>query len=145
MLFCGTIAASISCAAEPTRAAESPATEGELAPFLGKAKFELRPIFTGERFPNIVVAMDGTVLATWGSRSVRARRSENGGKTWGPEITVAKPGFHGGGVLVDQTTGDILVFVQDKHPPARSYIYRSEDHGESWKQEELVVDETKPR
>jgi len=115
-------------------------SEGTLEPFLGEPKFELQPVFTGERLPNIVVAMDGAVLATWGSKSVRARRSENGGKAWSPEITVAKPGFHGGGLLVDETTDDILAFVQDKHPPAPAYIYRSKDHGKTWKREELVVE-----
>ncbi|MGM0487340.1 MAG: sialidase family protein [Planctomycetota bacterium] len=101
---------------------------------------EKRRIFTGERFPNVVVATDGTVIATWGRNSVRARRSENGGKTWGPPITIAEPGFHGGGVTVDETTGDILAFVQDKHPPAARLLYRSKDHGKTWEKEELLIE-----
>jgi len=89
-------------------------------------------VFKGERFPNVVVAVDGTVVVTWGSGSVRARRSEDGGKTWGPVITIAKPGFHGGGTTVDETTGHLLAFVEKHHPPAPLSIYRSEDHGKRW-------------
>ena len=39
--------------------------EGKLEPFLGKASLEIQPVFKGERFGNIVVTMDGTILATW--------------------------------------------------------------------------------
>ena len=67
--------------------------EGKLEPFLGKPSLEIQPVFKGERFGNIAVTMDGTVLATWGTTHVRAKRSEDGGKTWGPEIVIAKPGF----------------------------------------------------
>ena len=74
--------------------------EGKLEPFLGKPSLEIQPVFKGERFGNIVVTMDGTVLATWGTTHVRAKRSEDGGKTWGPEIVIAKPGFQPGGLTV---------------------------------------------
>lgn len=114
--------------------------EGDLAPFLTAPQMEKQQIFTGERFPNVVVATDGTVVATWGRNSIRARRSNDGGKTWGPTITIVEPGFHGGGATVDETTGDILVFVQDKHPPAAKFICRSEDHGRTWKKEELLIE-----
>ncbi len=40
----------------------------------------------GERFPNVVITTKGTVLATWGSKRLRARRSEDGGKTWDTEF-----------------------------------------------------------
>ena len=73
--------------------------EGKLEPFLGKPELEIQPLFKGERFGNIVVTMEGTVLATWGTSHVRAKRSEDGGKTWGPEIVIAKPGFQPGGLL----------------------------------------------
>ena len=66
-------------------AAGKPA-EGGLEPFLGEPRFDVQRIFTGERFPNVVVAVDGTVLATWGNQAIRVRRSEDGGETWGPEI-----------------------------------------------------------
>ena len=56
--------------------------EGKLDSFLGDPEMEIQPIFKGERFPNIVVTKKGTVLATWGTKQIRARRSEDGGKTW---------------------------------------------------------------
>jgi len=46
--------------------------EGKLEPFLGKPSLEIQPVFKGERFGNIAVTMDGTVLATWGTTHVRA-------------------------------------------------------------------------
>jgi hypothetical protein len=110
-----------------------------LGAFLGEPKFEMRQIFTGGRLPSVVVATDGTVLAAWGRASIRVRRSEDGGSTWGPEIMIADPGFHGRGALVDEVTGDILVFVQDKHPPASQAVYRSTDQGKTWKHEGFLV------
>lgn len=113
--------------------------EGELEPFLGEQKFEVQQIFSGERFPNVVVATDGTVVASWGRNSYKVRRSEDGGKTWGPVITVADPGFQGGGMTVDENTGDILVFVEAGHPISPLTVYRSTDHGKSWEPQEVVI------
>ncbi len=93
---------------------------------------ETQQIFHDDRFPNVVVATDGTVIATWGRHSVRARRSKDGGKSWGPEITIADPGFQGGGTIVDENTGDILTFVEAGHPPGPFTMYRSKDHGKTW-------------
>ena len=100
---------------------------------------EMQQVFKGERFPNIVVTTKGTVLVTWGNKRVRARRSEDGGKTWSEEITIADPGFQGGGTTVDETTGDILAFVEDHHPPAALTVYRSSDDGRTWQPEKPVV------
>lgn len=122
----------------PELHAQNP-VEGNLAPFLGDPKMELQQVFERERFPNIVVAMDGTLIATFGQSSVRARRSEDGGKTWGKEITIAKPGFQSGGLTVDETTGNILAFVEDRHPPAPLTIYRSKDHGKTWNKQPTVI------
>ena len=66
-------------------------SEAKLKPFLGEPSVELQQVFKNQRFPNIVVATDGTLVATWGSDGVVARRSGDGGKIWGPEITIAKP------------------------------------------------------
>ncbi len=115
--------------------------EDKIDSLLGEPKLEMQQVFQGERFPNVVVAVDGTVLATWGSSSVRARRSEDGGRTWGEEITIAKPGFQGGGLTVDEKSGDILAFVEAHHPPAAVSVYRSTDHGKIWQVQETVINE----
>ena len=97
----------------------------------------MQQVFQGDRFPNVVVATDGTVLAFW--NGVKVRRSEDGGKTWGAEILVGK-GFMGGGVTVDETSGDILAFVETKHTPQASLtVYRSTDHGKTWRAQETVI------
>jgi len=113
--------------------------EGPLQAFLGEPRMEMQPLFAAERHPNVVVTLEGTVLATWGNRSVRARRSEDGGKTWGEEITIANPGFTGGGTTVDETTGDILAFVEDTHPPAPLTVYRSRDDGKTWQSDKVTI------
>lgn len=113
--------------------------EGDLQPFLGKPEIEIQQLFTDERFPNVTVALDGTVLATWGNRRIRLRRSEDGGKTWGEPITIAEQGFHGGGTTVDETTGDVLAFVEAEHPPAPLTVYRSRDQGLTWQADEGTV------
>ncbi len=113
--------------------------EGSLKPFLGKSGMTLQQVYQNERFPNVVVSLKGTVIATWGNKHIRARRSEDGGKTWGPEITIVNPGFHGGGTTVDENTGDILAFVEDTHPPAPLTIYRSKDDGKTWTAEKPQI------
>lgn len=118
-------------------AAESRA-DGPLKVFLDAPRLDRQQIFKDERFPNVVVTRDGTVLATWGNKNVRARRSEDGGQTWGEEIVIAKPGFQGGGTTVDETTGDVLAFVEDHHPPAPLTVYRSRDDGKTWRAEKPV-------
>lgn len=124
---------SVSCLFCPERVQAMPQQpEGSLKDFLGRESFGVKPLFGGERFPNVVVARDGTVLATWGTSAVRVRRSIDGGNSFGPEIIIAKPGFQGGGLTVDENTGDILAFVEAHHPPARISIYRSKDSGKTW-------------
>ena len=44
--------------------------EGPLEPFLGEPGLAMQQLFTGGRFPNIVVTLKGTVLATWGERKL---------------------------------------------------------------------------
>ena len=105
----------------------------------GQPFFEIQELFTDERFPNVVTANDGTIVTSWGRENFRVRRSEDGGKTWGLEITVANPGFQGGGTTVDENSGDILVFVEGGHPPAPLTVYRSKDHGKTWNAEEVTI------
>lgn len=118
------------------RGAADGSREGELKPFLGEAKFEKHVLFDGQRFPNVLVAADGSVLATWGSQQVRVRRSEDGGDRWGPEIAIGE-GIHGGGAIVDPLNDELWVFVHPEHPPrdgetAPRTAYRSTDHGKTW-------------
>jgi len=97
-------------------------------------------LFQEGRFPNVVVASDGTVVATWGRKRYRTRRSPDGGKSWEDEIVVADPGFHGGGALVDEVSGDVLVFVEGHHPPTEDRrLYRSRDAGKTWEREEAFT------
>lgn len=112
--------------------------EGSIKAFRGAPRFDMQQLFPEDRFPNIIVAMDGSVLATWGRKSLQVRRSEDGGETWGTPITVG-PGFQGGGTTVDETSGDILVFVEEKHPPAPLTVYRSKDSGKTWNVQETVI------
>lgn len=134
-------AASLAAGPLTTAAADSPPAnptpkEGPLEPFLGTPILELAHVFDRDRFPNVVVATDGSVLAVWGG--VGLRRSTDGGRTWGEPITIA-PGFMGGGVTVDEVSGDVLAFVEEKHPPAALAVYRSKDHGLTWKPDPTVI------
>lgn len=115
-----------------TNPADAGPLEGPITPFLGEPAFDIQQVYTDERFPNITVATDGTVLAFWGNKNIRVRRSTDGGESWGESITIADPGFNGGGATVDETNGDILTFVETHHPPAPLTVYRSIDHGETW-------------
>ncbi len=122
----------LTLAISPAAAQAAPPLEGALKPFLGEPRFETQQLFKSQRFPNLVVALDGTVIATWGNKGLIARRSEDGGQTWSDEITIAPAGFQGGGTTVDEKSGDILAFVEEHHPPAPLTIYRSQDSGKTW-------------
>jgi sialidase-1 len=139
-LFLAVSSASLCTLALTLQAADPPTFEAALDHFLGQPQLETTPIFQGGRFPNVVVATDGTVLATWGVKQIRVRRSEDGGETWGDEINLDAPenAIHGGGVTVDETTGDIFLFVEAGHPPAPITVFRSQDHGLTWQVEQDV-------
>jgi len=118
--------------------APAKSVEGPIKAFRGAPKLDMQQVFGGERYPNVVVATDGTVLATWGRTSLRVRRSEDGGDTWGDTITVGR-GWQAGGAIVDETSGDVLVFVEDKPPPAPLTVYRSKDSGRTWAAQKTVI------
>ena len=114
--------------------------EGKLGTFLQKRKLTKTPLFVGGRFPNVIVAADGTVVATWGNKKYSSRRSPDGGLTWEEEMIVDASGIHGGGALVDEVTGDLLVFVEDRHPPTDDQrLYRSRDAGKTWEREKTFI------
>ncbi|MEC7564466.1 MAG: sialidase family protein [Planctomycetota bacterium] len=113
--------------------------EGPLTPHLRKPQLEMNTVFQGERFPNIVVTLKGTLIVTWGTQSVQARRSEDGGKTWQAPMTIRKPGFQCGGLTVDESSGDILAFVEDHHPPAPLHVFRSQDDGKTWTEQKTTI------
>lgn len=115
-----------------------PATahEGSVDLFLKPAALETQQLFTSDRFPNIVVAMDGTVIAAWNDGLVRL--SSDGGSTWGEPIKIAD-GFMGGGYTVDEISGDVLAFIEENKVPSPLRIYRSKDHGTTWTKQETVL------
>ena len=114
------------------------AEEG-VRPFIGDPLFEKQRLFNDQRYPNVVVTNKGTVIAVWGNSGVTIRRSEDGGKSWGKPITIAEKGYNGGGTIVDTGSGDILIFVEDRQPPAPLTVYRSKDDGKTWNSQETII------
>ena len=110
-----------------------------LESFIDEARFEKQRLFSDQRYPNVVVTTKGTVLVVWGNDGVVVRRSEDGGEEWGQVITVAEAGYHGGGAVVDESSGDILVFVEDRQPPAPLTVYRSKDDGRTWQVQKTTI------
>ena len=53
---------------------------------------------------------------------MRAKRSVDGGKTWGEEIVIARPGFQTGGLTVNEVNGDIIAFVEERKGAWRSRL-----------------------
>jgi sialidase-1 len=113
--------------------------DGDLESFLGKPALGVQQVFNGQRFPNITVATDGSILATWGSDGVQVKRSVDGGESWSSPVVVQESGFQGGGITVDEQTGDVLMFIEDRHPPAPISIYRSKDHGQTWSKQKTNI------
>ena len=103
--------------------------EGEIKTHLGAPNLSLQQIFAGERFPNIVVTPKGTIVATWGTSSLKSRRSTDGGKSWSDVVEIQKPGFQSGGLTVNDKTGEVIVFTEEHHPPAKIHVYISRDEG----------------
>lgn len=123
----------------PSLPAAEPPAEGTVHDFLGDPKLDIQPVFQGGRFPNVVVTKQGTILVTLGNGLIRSRRSEDGGQTWDDEVVIAQSGIHGGGTTVDDSSGDILAFVEDQHPPAPLTVYRSKDDGKSWQVDPITI------
>lgn len=126
----------------------------ETNPFLQSDEpvFERQVLFDGERFPNITVTTKGTVIAVWGgisehygTGSLQVRRSSNGGETWADTQVIKDPvQWNGGGVVVDENSGDILIFAETspltpKHPAGTLSVFRSRNDGITWEEQERVM------
>jgi len=124
----------------------------------GEEQLDIQRVFEGERFPTVVVATDGSVVATWGSNTYQVRRSEDGGETWGEVIGVTdisgRYDYHGGGVTVDENRGTIFAFIdrtlflEDGDPEKLSgpggrsgttFVFKSTDHGKTWSEFPVVI------
>ncbi len=103
------------------------------------AAYSVEKIFIDERFPNVDCALDGSIICTWGSHHLRVRKSVDGGVVWEDEIKVHDNVWHGGGVTVDELTGDIFFFIEDKYPSKGLYVYRSQDNGDTWHKTEIII------
>ncbi len=112
--------------------------EGPLADFLGAPAMSQTRLFTQQRFPTVVVTNDGSVLALWGNTMVSVRRSTDGGEAWDEAVDMLA-GMHGGGATVDETSGDILAFVEESHPPSPLQILRSGDDGVTWTPQDVTI------
>lgn len=100
--------------------------------------FEKQMIFKGERFPNIIVAQDGSIVANWGKEKCISRRSSDGGRTWEPAIVIGQ-GINGGGLTMDENSGEIIAFIEKEHPPSNIKCYRSVDNGKTWDESEIFI------
>ncbi len=89
--FMALLAAEAPAGEEGLTAANLPA-EGRLESFLEKPTLDIRQVHEGGPHPNVVVTVEGTILAVWGG--VKLRRSEDGGETWGPEIMIAEDSIY---------------------------------------------------
>ena len=114
-------------------------------------------VLTGQ----VAVAMDGSVLIfknksskTDEEKYISVKRSVDGGQTWAEEKKVGdmvkvdgdmsddgrypNNNWAGlGNVVVDEITGDIMVFLTTLKTAQK--LYRSKDHGKTWKIEETTI------
>ncbi len=104
--------------------------EGELEGFLGEPFFRKDVLFGSGRMPHILIAADGTVLA---SGAGQFRRSEDGGESWTNHESPLR-----NSMVVDETTGDVLA-VDLGSVAEGAIVWRSRDHGKTWNREEAAL------
>jgi len=115
---------------------------------MGEPTISITPMLSYySRFPNIVVSGAGTVIAVFSrppGAGIFAKRSEDGGETWGALIDVSKISdadagswTMGGGVTVSEGSSTIFAFCErwfdSKAAPMGRSVYLSEDDGRTWR------------
>ena len=130
----------------------------KLTPGSGEAEIDGKKVRL-DRYVSFQVAQDGSILLLWSESEkelIYVKRSENGGKTWSSPIAVGElieiddryarvPGHFGktilGSSMIDETTGDVLVFTSAFKPA--QVLHRSRDHGKTWVTEEITIKKDK--
>lgn len=87
------------------------------------------------RIPAITIAPNGTILAFAGNASL-LRTSSDHGLTWTTEREIAKGENLDGNVILDETTGELLVLSPSGEKP---FIHRSKDNGLTWSKENITI------
>ena len=80
---------------------------------------------------NGVSAIDGSTAWAVGNQGLILHTTD-GGKTWSEAREVGEDA--GGNAIVDEVTGDVMVVRA-----GRGYLWRSSDHGETWRREAITV------
>lgn len=138
--------------AQPPLTVDEKPMEAGIGAFLGEPRMEIAKVSEGPGWPSLEVAVDGTVLVF---RAVNALpdvfRSEDGGANWSGAIRIGDTPEHAGrglgAAVVDETTGDVIIFL-DGSGPNREWLHghswRSRDHGKTWAYNGATPDIIKP-
>ena len=67
-----------------------------------------------------------------------SRRSIDGGNLWESQVSIGS-GINGGGLTVDEKSGEIIAFIEKEHPPSTLKCYKSNDNGKTWDVNEIKI------